>query len=434
MLAFTVGSDPEIDLVLYRFDCIGSAAHARMLAKIGQLTETEAKKICGELKNLHLEAFHGTVVIPPSLEDCHTAIETALTSKLGELGKKIHTGRSRNDQVLLAMRLYLREELLGALTLLEECAKALDEKFTSDEALPMPGYTHLQPAMPSSVGMWLHSFYEGSLDLYKEGLRVFDFLDASPLGAASGFDVPLELDKKYVANLLGFSRAQRSSIEVQSSRGRHELRVLEWAASVGALFEKLAWDTVIFASSEFGFLTLPEALTTGSSIMPQKRNPDVAELLRSRNGAIRGAMEELRWVCGKLPSSYHRDLQLTKEPVVRGIGVLRDILSVVPLLIRGLTPNKDRLKEAMYPELFATYEVYRRVKNGESFRDAYKAISTVAKSDLLDSNAFEKEYSDVLSRVSCGMKDAKEEFSALRRNKNALGERVEAAEAKIFDL
>ena len=315
---FTVGDDPRLDLRLVHFDCLGSAAHARTLERAGLLTADEADRLVAELAQIDALAGEGRFAIPDELEDGHTAIESHLTAALGELGQKIHTGRSRNDQVATAMRLFMRQHALQWADAMPAVIAALAQRIRGDGATPMPGYTHMQPAMPSSVGLWLHAFAEALLEQLRAAGQLLAQIDCCPLGTGAGYGVPLPLDRGYTAALLGFSRVQRNPIDVQNSRGRMETYFVRVAADVAAVLEKLSSDLLLFSTAEFGFFSLPEALTTGSSIMPQKQNPDVLELIRAGAGRLRARQHELEWLVGKLPSGYHRDLQLTKGADDRG--------------------------------------------------------------------------------------------------------------------
>jgi argininosuccinate lyase len=373
--AFTVGDDPTIDLNLVHWDCLASAAHARMLNKINILNNEETNALIKGLNQIDKLHADGKFEIQPEQEDVHTAIENWLTENVGEPGQKIHTGRSRNDQVATAMRLWLKNATFNAadriITFIESALTRADD-FSH---IPMPGYTHLQRAMPSSIAMWLHAFIEAALDQLRASHALLDRLDSCPLGSGAGFGLPLPLDREYTAKLLGFSRVQRSVIDVQNSRGRYELTFLRLASDIGSIIEKLACDISLYTSQEFSFLTLPDALTTGSSIMPQKRNPDVVELLRARSGQLRGYETLLTGVIAKLPSNYHRDLQLTKRPVFQAETDLTQITSIATRVIESLTPNEQRLTAAMTPELYATAAAYDLVKQGTPFRTAYRQIA-----------------------------------------------------------
>lgn len=372
---FTVENDPYWDLRLVEWDCIASAAHARTLHRAALLDNAELAVLLAGLSEICMSARAGHFSIPAALEDCHTAIEAQLIARCAGAGEKIHTGRSRNDQVAAAMRLYLRDALLCVMERLDEFVGAGLRRIAADGAVAMPGFTHLQPAMPSSIGQWLHAFVEAALQQLRAAEHVLESLDTCPLGSGAGFGVPLPLDRAFTAAQLGFSRVQRSPIDVQFSRGRLELYVARFAADVGAILEKLAWDFVLFTSSGFGYFALPDALTTGSSIMPQKRNPDVCELLRARAARLRARCVELEWIAGKLPSSYHRDLQLTKEPVFRAVDDIQAMLAVAVIVLERFTLRRDALADAMTPELFATHAAYDLVRQGVPFRQAYRQIA-----------------------------------------------------------
>lgn len=372
---FTVGDDPTWDLRLVHWDCLGSAAHAHTLLRADILTDAELAALLDGLREIDADCRAGRFAIPPELEDAHTAIEARLTQRCGPAGEKIHTGRSRNDQAATAARLFLRAEAAARLSQLGDLVDAALARIERDGAIEMPGYTHMQAAMPSSVGQWLHAFVEAGLDHMQALAALFDRLDACPLGTGAGFGVPLPLDRGYTAELLGFSRVQRSPIDVQNSRGRMELYFARAAADAAAMIEKLACDLLLFSTAEFGFFRMPESLTTGSSIMPQKRNPDVLELMRGRAARLRGRAVELEFVIGKLPSSYHRDLQLTKEPAIRAADEIDQLLSVSRHVIASFEIDRERLTAAMRPELFAAEAALRRTQAGVPFRQAYRQVA-----------------------------------------------------------
>ncbi|MFH1746740.1 MAG: argininosuccinate lyase [Planctomycetota bacterium] len=375
VLRFTVGDDPTWDRHLVHWDCLGSAAHARTLARAGLLSESDLNMLLAGLKRIDARALDGRFEIPAELEDCHTAIEAALTEQCGEVGTRIHAGRSRNDQVATAMRLFMRHQVLGWLESLGEFVEVLVTRAEHDGDVPMPGYTHMRPAMPSSVGHWLHAFAEAALEQMVAALHLLERLDSCPLGTGAGYGVPLPLDRAYTAELLGFARAQRSAIDVQNSRGRLEKALVHVAAEVGAVLEKLSCDLLLFSTAEFGFFGLPESLTTGSSLMPQKRNPDVLELLRARSARLPARVVELEYVSGKLPSGYQRDLQLTKEPTIRTAVELGDLLRIATRIVTGFTINSARLAAAMRPELYATHAALTLTQQGVPFREAYRRVA-----------------------------------------------------------
>ncbi len=372
---FTVGDDPRWDLLLVHDDCLGSAAHARTLHQAGLLSEDELRCLLAGLREIDLAASQQRFQIAPAQEDCHTAIETLLTARCGGAGEKIHTGRSRNDQVATAMRLYLRRQTLHLLDGLADFAEVLLSRLEQVGDTPMPGYTHMQPAMPSSVGQWLHAHLEAVLEQMPAALDLLERLDACPLGTGAGFGVPLALDRALAARLLGFSRIQRSPLDVQNSRGRYERWFARLAADVGAILEKLSCDLLLFSSPGFDFFGLPAALTTGSSIMPQKRNPDVLELMRARAASLRARVWELEALTARLPSSYHRDLQLTKEPVFRAAAEVEALLAVAARVVALFEVRRERLAAAMVPELYATQAAYRLVRQGITFRAAYRQVA-----------------------------------------------------------
>ncbi|NOJ80193.1 argininosuccinate lyase [Myxococcus xanthus] len=371
---FTVGNDPVVDLALAPHDALGSAAHARMLARVGLLKDAEAQALVTALKALHDEARAGTFVIRPEQEDGHTALEAALVERVGEPGKRIHLGRSRNDQVQLALRLLLREEVLTLGARAAELAGAFLDFAQANKDVALPGYTHLRRAMPSTFGLWGMAFAEGLLEELEALRGVWARLDRCPLGAAAGFGVPLPIDREYVAALLGFSRVQRSPIDVQNGRGRHESAVLGWACSVAGTLEKWLWDVQLYSMDEFGFLGLPDAYTTGSSIMPQKKNPDVVELARGRCRELRGLAHQVEAVAGGLPSSYHRDFQLLKSPTLTALGSTRELLDVLTRLVPALQVKADAAARASDDTLYAAHHAYALVAQGQAFRDAYKQV------------------------------------------------------------
>ncbi|MBK8914261.1 MAG: argininosuccinate lyase [Phycisphaerales bacterium] len=373
--SFTVGDDPTLDLALVPHDCIASAAHARTLHKAGLLSASDLTALLSGLREIHAAALAGRFTISPEQEDGHTAIEAALTAALGDAGRRIHAGRSRNDQVAAAMRLYLRSEVLRVHERVSSLIDAILARIDADGAIPLPGYTHMQPAMPSSIGQWLAAHAEALLDELSAALDVLRRLDTCPLGTGAGFGVALPLDRGFTAALLGFSRVQRSAPDVQNRRGRFELLAARLAADCGAVVEKFAWDALLYSAPEYGFLSLPESLTTGSSIMPQKRNPDVVELLRARAARLRARPAELEWIIAKLPSSYHRDLQLTKEPVIRAVHDIGEMLTVAREVVLRFEIHPERIAAAMRPELYATDAAYERVRGGAPFREAYLDVA-----------------------------------------------------------
>ncbi len=373
---FTVGDDPVTDLELVEFDAIGSAAHARMLHSVGLLSDDDVAALVQGLQHIATQSRAGEFVISPEQEDCHTAIEQALVASYGDAGKRIHLGRSRNDQVQLATRLWMRARLFELVDGVGALAQSLIDLGKRHQDVALPGYTHMRRAMPSSVGQWASAFAEGLLEELESAEGVFKRLDRCPLGAAAGFGVPLPLNREFTAELLGFERVQRSTIDVQNARGRHELALAGWLVSVGLTVEKLCWDLALYSMEEFGFVKLPDEFTTGSSIMPQKRNPDVIELARARCRELRGRQALLAELAGGLPSSYHRDFQLLKRPLFEMVDDATTLLVVMERVVSGLEVKVAKTGAACSDELFAAHEACRRVGEGATFRDAYREVAS----------------------------------------------------------
>lgn len=429
---FTVGDDPVWDRHLVHWDCLGSAAHARTLARAGLLSGGELDTLLRGLAEIDALDRDGQFDIPVELEDVHTAIETRLTQRYGEVGAKIHAGRSRNDQVATAVRLFMRHHVLNWLDLLREFVETTLERVERDGGIAMPGYTHLQPAMPSSLGQWLHAVAEAALEQVHAAIAVLDRLDCCPLGTGAGFGVPLPLDRAYTAEVLGFSRVQRSPLDVQNSRGRLEKYFLRVAADVAAVFEKLSCDLILFSTAEFGFIKLPESMTTGSSIMPQKKNPDVLELLRAHGARLRGRLAELEWVSGKLPSGYHRDLQLTKEPTVRTARELADMLQVGTRVVAGFIVDADRLAAAMRPELFATHAALELTQQGVPFREAYRRVAEEIRSGRFDESRVAAWRQSPVAPDSSLLDALRRELSDAVRQAERYRQRIIAAEEALL--
>jgi len=413
VLRFTVGDDPELDLALVRFDCQASAAHVQMLAHVGLLTEEEGEKLTHVLSQIADESAEGRFEIPYELEDMHTAIEARLVSELGELGKKVHTGRSRNDQVAVALRLFMRSQLKQIRQDVAELIELLFAKADSLGELPLSGYTHMQRAMPSSVGMWLHAFIAHGLELLEEASSLDKVFDSCPLGSAAGFGTPLPLDREFVAKQLGFSRVQFSVTDVQNSRGRYEKKLCRYCGDIGSLLEKLASDLMLFLTKEFGFFTLSGEATTGSSIMPQKQNPDVVELLRAHAARLPSYADEISLLTAKLPSNYHRDLQLTKEPLLRCVNETGELLEIAKVVLHSLVANEKALKESLSSEVFVTYQAFRLVEQGASFRDAYVAAAKSVGEKTFTLDDFKQEYAALLASHQAALDKSKQRFSSL---------------------
>lgn len=372
---FTVAEDPELDTALLIHDALGSAAHARMLAKAGLLPAKDADALVARLAAIAKRAREGGIRISPEQEDAHTVIESLLTAELGDAGKRIHLGRSRNDQVILALRLYMREALLDVGGQVAALSRAFLVFSKSHAAESMPGYTHLRRAMPSSFGLWGAAFAAGLVEELEALRGLYARLDRCPLGAAAGFGVPLPIEREYTAKLLGFSAVQVNPVDVQNSRGRHELALLNGLASIGLVMEKFLWDVALYSMPEFGFIRLPDAFTTGSSIMPQKRNPDVVELARGRCRELRGYAAMLQEIAAGLPSNYHRDLQLLKKPLFAAVASARSWLDVLIALVPALEVDAARAAAACSDDIYAAHQAYLLAQGGMPFRDAYKQVA-----------------------------------------------------------
>ncbi|MCB1185746.1 argininosuccinate lyase [bacterium] len=372
---FTVGNDHVLDLQLVGWDLLGTAAHVRMLGRQGLMPAADVDCIIAGLSQIRQQVDAGTFVITAEQEDCHTAIEQALRGICPAAAGNVHLGRSRNDQVLTALRLYMKHAVFSISRHVAILAKEFNSQAASHMEMLMPGYTHLRRAMPSTVGRWLLAFSAGLLEELHAASGLLRRIDSCPLGSGAGFGLPLPLDRKYTAELLGFSRVQLSEIDCANSRGRHEIALAGWICSIGNQLEKFVWDLSLYSTEEYGFVNLPDQFTTGSSIMPQKRNPDVLELMRGRIAQLRAWRNELEQVHSGLPSSYHRDYQLLKPALFASVSGILELLAICRHILPGLEFHRERMLSACTSELFATEEAYRRVRqDGLAFRDAYKQV------------------------------------------------------------
>ncbi|HDD57586.1 MAG TPA: argininosuccinate lyase [Thermoplasmatales archaeon] len=373
---FTVGEDYLLDRKLVKYDCQASIAHVKMLEKIGILRKEEAEKLIEALEEIMELDRKGKFIIKREEEDCHTAIENYLVKKLGEVGKKVHTARSRNDQILAALRLYYKEEISSILKLIDgltECLSSLMKKYGS---VKIPGYTHTRKAMPSSIAIWAKSFIESMEDNKKLLKSVAHIIDQSPLGSGAGYGLPIKVDRKFVAKLLGFRRVQSNPLYVQNSRGKFESSILHVLGQIMLDLNRMASDIILFSSSEFGYFELPKEVCTGSSIMPHKKNPDALELIRAKYHQILSFEFEVKSISGNLISGYHRDLQLTKEPMIRGFDITKSCLKIMGLILDKLRVNTENCEKAMTRELYSVEKVYQLVEKGKPFRDAYTDVAS----------------------------------------------------------
>lgn len=372
--SFTVGNDYIIDKQLVKYDCIASIAHAKMLGKIGILNQDEVEKLVSELDRVIQLDRGGKFTISREQEDCHTAIEQYLIRRLGDLGKKIHTGRSRNDQVLTALRLFYKDALVKCNHHIDELLDSISQFIDKYGDVVLPGYTHMRKAMPSSVELWAGAFIDSMKDNTVLVNTTFELIDQSPLGTGAGYGVPLNIDRQYSADILGFKRVQKNPIYAQHSRGKFEVTLLHALSQVMFDVNKIATDLIVFSMPEFGFYELPKELCTGSSMMPQKKNPDVLELLRAKYHEVSSYEFQVKGIIGNLISGYNRDSQLTKEPTLRGFQTTHDSLNILALVFRHLCVNKLNCEKALTNEIYATEEVYEFVKKGIPFREAYRRI------------------------------------------------------------
>ncbi len=375
ILKFTVGDDYLLDMQLIQYDCQASIAHARTLAKIGILSAEELNAIEAALQEIIQQVEVGTFTIRPEQEDMHTAIEEYLTQKLGDTGKKIHTGRSRNDQVLAALRLFYKDHLQHIQEQLSALLQVLEQFAQKYADVPLPGYTHTRKAMPYSVAQWTQAFADAMKDNQRLLATVMEWTDQSPLGSGAGFGVPLPLDREFTARELGFSRVQWNPLYVQNSRGKFEALILHAFAQIALDLNRMASDLIFFTQPELGFFELPENFVTGSSIMPHKQNPDVLELMRAYAHRLVAAQLEVQMLVSNLISGYHRDYQLTKKPMLEGFAVVEQLLEVSRLLFQHLRVNAAACQQAMTDDLFATHKVYELVQQGMPFRDAYRQVA-----------------------------------------------------------
>jgi len=371
---FTVGRDYILDKELIYFDCIASKAHARMLTKIGILTDKELNELLQGLDKIIELDKKDKFEIALEDEDCHTAIENYLIEHVGNAGKKIHTGRSRNDQVLTAVRLYCKAQLVNSLNTIETTINHIDDFIKTFGEIPMPGYTHTRKAMPSSVGMWAGAFkdaFSDDLDLIKAAVKL---VDQNPLGTGAGYGIPLPLDRQMTTKELGFAKVQENPIYTQNSRGKFESFILTVLGQVMLDINKLAADLVLFTLPSMAYFILPEEFLTGSSIMPQKKNPDVLELLRGKYHEIFAYEIQVRNTSVNLISGYHRDIQLTKEAVIRGFSTVLESIHITGLIFQNLKVIEENCEVAMTDELYAAEKAYQLVQQGIPFRDAYREI------------------------------------------------------------
>lgn len=371
---FTVGRDREMDLYLAKYDVLGSMAHITMLEKIGLLKADELKQLLTELRKIYAIAEAGKFVIEDGIEDVHSQVELMLTRQLGDMGKKIHSGRSRNDQVLVDLKLYTRAEIQELVQLVQDLFNVLQQQSERYKDVLLPGYTHLQIAMPSSFGLWFGAYAESLTDDMLLLQAAYRICNRNPLGSAAGYGSSFPLNRQMTTDLLGFDSMDYNVVYAQMGRGKMERTVAFALAGIAGTLSKLAFDACLFNSQNFGFIKLPDQFTTGSSIMPHKKNPDVFELTRAKCNKIQGLPNQITLICNNLPSGYFRDLQIIKEVFLPSFDELKDCLRMVTHMMREVKVNEHILDDDKYSLLFSVEEVNRRVLAGVPFRDAYKQV------------------------------------------------------------
>ncbi|WP_075966615.1 argininosuccinate lyase [Parabacteroides massiliensis] len=371
---FTVGKDREMDLYLAKYDVLGSMAHITMLESIGLLTKEELTVLLAELKNIYAVADSGRFVIEEGVEDVHSQVELMLTRRLGDTGKKIHSGRSRNDQVLLDLKLFTRAQIQEIVELVSALFEVLISQSNRYKDVLLPGYTHLQIAMPSSFGLWFGAYAESLADDLQMMQAAYKVCNRNPLGSAAGYGSSFPLRRQMTTDLLGFDSLDYNVVYAQMGRGKMERTVAFAMAGIAATLSKLAFDACMFNSQNFGFIKLPDQFTTGSSIMPHKKNPDVFELTRAKCNKLQGLPQQITLICNNLPSGYFRDLQIIKEVFLPSFDELKDCLRMVTHMMREVKVNEHILDDDKYALLFSVEEVNRLVLEGVPFRDAYKQV------------------------------------------------------------
>lgn len=374
---FTIGNDPELDMFIATYDVIASKAHANMLAKVGLITEQECHQLQEGLNEISALLSKGEFVIEEGIEDIHSQIEFFLTKKYGDVGKKIHSARSRNDQVLTAIKLYLKHELNEIKNKSVNLQKEFYQLGVKHKGVLLPGYTHFQIAMPSSFDMWLNAYAESIEDDLELLNAAYTICNKNPLGSAAGFGSSFPIDREMTTKEMDFKSMNKSSVYAQMTRGKSEKVTAVAISSLAHTISKFSYDVCLYLCQNFSFITFPEELTTGSSIMPHKKNPDVFELLRAKCNVLQGLPNQLTLLTNNLPSGYHRDMQLTKELIFPAIESIKECLNVLIHVLPQMDVNKDIINDEKYTYIFSVEEVNKLVQAGMPFRDAYQAISSM---------------------------------------------------------
>lgn len=371
---FTVGNDRELDLRLAKYDVEGSMAHIRMLETIGLLTREELDKLLEALQEIYVSAENGTFVIEDDVEDVHSQVETLLTRKLGDIGKKIHSGRSRNDQVLVDLKLFMRDELRAIADSVQQLFDRLQLLSEQHKDTLMPGYTHLQIAMPSSFGLWFGAYAEALIDDVQLLGAAYRIADQNPLGSAAGYGSSFPLNRRMTTELLGFETMHYNVVAAQMSRGKTERAAAYAIAAIASTLGRFAMDVCLFMSQNFGFVSFPDEFTTGSSIMPHKKNPDVFEIMRGKCNRLQAVPNEISLLTTNLPIGYHRDLQLLKDIIFPATTEIRSCLEMCDFMLQHIRVNEHILDDRKYDYLFTVEDVNRLTLAGTPFREAYRQI------------------------------------------------------------
>jgi len=380
---FTVGRDREFDLQMAAFDVLGSLAHTQMLESIGLMNADDLQLVQQELKNIYKDIEQGNFTIAPEVEDVHSQVEMLLTQRIGDAGKKIHSGRSRNDQVLVDLKLFFRHELQDVVEETEKLFRLLIELSEKHKDVLLPGYTHLQVAMPSSFGLWFGAYAESLADDLELVLAAYKITNKNPLGSAAGYGSSFPLNRTLTTQLLGFDNLNYNVVYAQMGRGKTERIIAQALSSIAATLAKMAMDQALYLSQNFAFVSYPDTLTTGSSIMPHKKNPDVWEIMRGKCNRLQALPTDVAMMTTNLPSGYHRELQLLKELLFPAFTDLKNCLHMATFMLQNISVNADILKDPKYAYLFSVEEVNRMVLNGTPFRDAYKQVgAAIEKGDF----------------------------------------------------
>ena len=383
---FTVGKDREYDLVLAAYDCEASMAHAKMLGSIGLITPLEAEQLCTVLDKLKADAEEGNFTIEETFEDMHSKIEHLLTETLGDLGKKIHTARSRNDQVLVALHLYLKHELKEIKTQVVSLFDLLLNLAEQHQNQLLPGYTHLQVAMPSSIGMWLSAYAESLIDDLYFWDAAYKIADQNPLGSAAGYGSSFPIDRELTTELLGFQQIKINAVAAQMSRGKLEKSTAMALSSIGSSLARLSMDICLYMGQDFDFISFPADLTTGSSIMPHKKNPDLFELVRGKCNTLQALPNQLALLTANLPSGYHRELQLAKGPIIEAVQELKACLDILLFSLPKLEVRPNITDQKKYDYLFSVDTLNAEVLAGKPFRDAYRELGKAIEKNEFNPN------------------------------------------------